>query len=207
MRVRWITAWLIVLGTLSLVGCVTADPGPSPIPSSVAKSITPTPTPSPSKRIVTVPTDCRTLVSEKTSAATFGDTPLNDPSAISEGDAGVIKPTAPPPGATALDVLRDAVELRCLWKDPRTDISGLQVTMATIDAVTTGRYFDTLPADGYTCAPLYGGRQCQLVKQNEEYPVVEGHTEFLRDSIYVRVDQYNLPTKGLLGEIVARMWN
>jgi hypothetical protein len=138
--------------------------------------------------------------------AIFGDTPLNDPAVVGSEGAGKVEPTAAPAGATAQEVLSSATQLRCIWRDPNADITYLEATVATVDTAIAATYLDGLPAGGYTCTEANGGRQCQLIKPNEQYPVDEGHTEFVRDAVYISVNQANFPTKNLLGAIVATLW-
>lgn len=204
MPIRRITVVAIAVAALSLLGCASTSP-PSSSGSSGSSASPPAPPPSASARTVSIPTDCHQIVSPSLYSATFGDTPLNDP-AFSQSGNGAITPTQPAAGAPAEDVLQAATSLDCLWADPQADITQFGLTMGKVDPVLAGTFLDTLPATGYKCDSLYGGRQCQLIKRNEQYPVDEGYTVFLRDNIFIRVVQVNVPTVGFLGKVVETLW-
>lgn len=194
----------LVVAVLALTGCVPSDPTPTPS-TTPAPSASESPTASAAPTIA-LPAECADLVSEETYAAVFASTPLNDPGFLGETPAGAIEPTEPPAGATAEQILASAARLYCVWRDPNADITGLVAAVAIVDVVVAEQQLQLLSERDYTCADAFGGRRCQLVRQNELYPVEEGHTVFLRDDVYITVDQYNYPTNGLLEEIVTRLW-
>jgi hypothetical protein len=171
-------------------------------PGTAAPSTTPAPQAAP----VNIPNDCRQLVDPQTYAATFGGTPLNDPNVIGPVAAGAVEPSAPPAGATTKAILSSATQLRCIWRDPGADVTYLEATVATVDAVVAAQYLDELPASGYTCTMANGGQQCQRVQPDPQYPVDVGDTSYLRDNVYIYVGQANFPTHNLIGSIVATLW-
>lgn len=196
----------LVLVVMALTGCVPSDPTPTPSSGPVPGADA-SPSPSGSAApAVTLPTECADLVSEETYAAVFASTPLNDPGFLGETPAGAIEPTQPPAGATAEQILASAARLYCVWRDPNADITGLVAAVAVVDMVVAEQQLQLLSERGYTCGDVFGGRRCQLVRQNELYPVEEGRTVFLRDDVYITVEQNNFPTDGLLEEIVTLLW-
>ena len=205
MRLR--PALIALAIALSIAGCAAAQPAetqstsPSPT-TSAAPSSAPAPAPAP----VAVPTDCLTIVDSGVYAATFVDMPLNDPTIAAYYPLGVLIPSEPAAGATVEEAIDSSVELRCLWRDPNADITFLQVEIGTVDPTLGSGYLDGLPAVGYDCEETLDGRRCQIVGTNDMYPVEEGTTVFLRDDVFISVEQANVPTSGLLDAIVARIW-
>jgi hypothetical protein len=209
MTIRRIAVVALALGALALSGCTSPVPlpGGSPSASSPASSMpTPPVSAAPQAPAVAIPKDCRKLVNPQTYSATFGATPLNDPTVIDPTDAGAVQPSTPPAGATAAQILKSAVQLHCVWRDPAADITYLEATVATVDAAVAKQYLDSLPASGYTCKDANGGRQCQRVQPDPQYPVDDANTSYLRDSVYIFVGQANFPTNNLMGSIVATIW-
>ena len=202
----------VALGALLLTGCTAPSPTPSGSPSASASASAGGSSPSPSTSAsaaadaVAIPKDCEAIVSPAVHAKTFGSTPLNDPTVVDAEFAGAVAPVTPPAGAAADEVLASAAQLRCVWKDPRADITNLQASIGTVDpAVATG-YLASLATQGYTCGVKYGGQQCQRISQNEQYPVQDGHTYFLRGTTWITVLQSNFATNGLMGQIVSTLW-
>jgi len=202
----------VALAALLLTGCTTPSPTPSGSPSASASSSAGSPSPSPGASTptaadaVAIPKDCTAIVSPAVYAKTFGTTPLNDPAVVDAEFAGAVTPVTPPAGAAADEVLASAAQLRCVWKDPGADITNLQASIGTVDpAVATG-YLTSLAAQGFTCGAKYGGQQCQRISQNEQYPVQDGRTYFLRGTTWIAVLQSNFATTGLMGQIVGTLW-
>jgi len=202
----------VALAALLLTGCMSPSPAPSGSPSASASASAGGSSPSPSASAsaaadaVAIPKDCKAIVSPAVYAKTFGETPLNDPAVVDAEFAGAIAPVTPPAGAAADEVLASAAQLRCVWKDPRADITNLQASIGTVDpAVATG-YLTSLAAQGFTCGAKYGGQQCQRISQNEQYPVQDGRTYFLRGTTWITVLQSNFATNGLMGQIVGTLW-
>ncbi len=203
-RFRVLAAAALTVGVTVLVGCTPVEQTPDPSPST-----SPSAAPSPSASAVpavAIPTDCRELVSTETYATLFEGTPLNDPGFLGETPAGAIEPTEPPAGATPEQILASAARLYCVWRDPNADITGLVAAIAEVEVAVAEEQLQILADRDYTCDEAFEGRRCQLVRQNDIYPVEEGHTVFLRDEVYITVDQFNFPTSGLLEEMVTRLW-
>ncbi|CAN5517790.1 hypothetical protein BH10ACT4_BH10ACT4_10250 [soil metagenome] len=199
-----LTLVALVIGALALGGCTGGTtPSPAaPSPSAAESS----PSASATTRSIALAKDCPSIVKQERYAATFGDTPLNDPGVVDAADAGAVEPTPSPAGATASEMLANAVELHCVWRDPGADITYLEVSMAHVDpAVATG-YLTELAGKGYSCTDTLGGRSCGLVKPNEQYPVDEGYTSFLRDDVFISIADANFPSPRLLADMVAILW-
>ena len=193
-----------------------ASPAASSSPSATTPETTPTeaaPTdaattePPAATTPVTIPTDCTQIVDSAAYTTNFGDIPLNPVEfGFSGTNSGVKTPTAAGEGATAIEVIGAANELACYWRDPRSDVSGIGVNMGHLDPSVTGPLMDGFAADGYGCSTADGGRLCQLVTADPQYPVDRTVTYFVRDDVVVTVDQTNVPTDDLIGSIVARLW-
>jgi len=230
-RVRQSAAVLVSL--LVLTGCATGGSGaptPTPTPSSSSASAgwssaspgestggsaSPSRSPSPDAAASTpvIPESCETVVDPQTYASTFEGTPLNSPGVVGQEGGeyfiptGRVDPVAPAEGATPGQVVANQTQLRCIWRDPRADISGLTVEIATVDPAIAALYLASLPADGFECTSVEGGERCQRVRQDEQYPVGVGDTVFLRDSVVITVWQANFPTDNLLGSLVSTVWS
>lgn len=211
---------------LVLAGCAGADadpaatagPTPSSSPTTAAPSATPSPTGAPTgdptaaptgpeTGPVALPVDCTDIVDRATYSATFGDIPLNPVEFGGSGtSSGVVTPTTPPAGASARDVVGAANELSCLWRDPRADVSGISVAMGHLSPAPGTAALDGFASQGYTCSTVHGGRSCQLVTPDPQYPVERTQTYWLRDDVVVTVDQTNVPTNDLIGSIATRLW-
>ncbi|MEO7123678.1 MAG: hypothetical protein ABI400_11295 [Lacisediminihabitans sp.] len=178
-----------------------ATPGAAPAPTTSA-----TPSAAPQKAAFTIPSDCHNLVNAATYSAVFAGTPLNDPRVVNPGEAGPLQPKTAPSGVTPEVVLASATQLRCVWRDPGADVTYLEATVATVDPAVASTYLDALAAQGYTCKQANGGRQCQLVAPNTQYPVDDAHTVLLRDTVYIYVGQSNFKTTNLMGSIATTIW-
>ena len=156
---------------------------------------------------VTIPTDCTQIVDEAAYTKNFGDIPLNPVEFGYSGTAsGAKTPSDAGDGASAIETIRAANELSCYWRDPRSDVSGIGVDMARLDPSITGPLLEGFAAEGYDCTTTDGGRLCQLVTPDPQYPVDRTQTYFVRDDIVVTVDQTNVPTDDLIGSIATRLW-
>jgi hypothetical protein len=192
---------LVALSSLALSGCTGATTLTS---NTSAPSVSPSP--SPAAREIALPAECASIIEPERYSATFGDTPLNDPGVIDAADAGTVEPTPSPAGATASEVLSNAVQLHCVWRDPGADITYLELTMAHVDSAVATGYLTELSGKGYSCTDTLGGRSCGLVKPNELYPVDESYTSFLRDGVYLSIAEANFPAPNLLADLVAAVW-
>ncbi|QNE45630.1 hypothetical protein F1C58_00950 [Glaciihabitans sp. INWT7] len=196
---------VLMLGAAALSGCTGGSP-PPPAPSvSTVPSATPSPSTTPGV-VVDFPRKCASIIPDAAYTATFGDTPLNDPGVVDAEDADTVTPTPSPPGSPAGTVLANAVELHCVWRDPGADITYLEVTMAHTDRMLALGYLAELAGKNYSCTDTLGGRSCTLVKPNEQYPVDEGYTSFVRDNVYVSISEANFASPKLLSDLVAVLW-
>lgn len=191
----WAAASALALAGV-LGGCV-AEPGSAPDanPSSTARPSasavqTPRPsaTPSPTATIVPLPTDCRAILSPAV-LTELGATPLNDP--VNGASVGV-----QPDGS-----------LVCLWRDPRTDTTGL---MTTISYMSRGPVLEMLnqlaDAEGFTCYTPDDGTRCEKTWPNETYPVIDGRTLFWREDILIDTRFSNLAPTGYTASIVESLF-
>ncbi|GAB2977753.1 hypothetical protein GCM10027282_15770 [Frigoribacterium salinisoli] len=222
------TTTAVLAAALLLTGCQGGAAQPSPEPT-VTETATVTPPPTPSATpdegadgdgdggddgatatptttptTVSIPTGCTDLVSADRYEATFGDTPLN-PEGFG-GGFGQRTPTAPPAGADGWAVTQSVAELRCLWRDPRADITGIGIDLGRVTPEQGDAVLAYAAGRGFDCGELHGGTSCQLVTRDQQYPVDRGQTFFVRDGVLVHVDQSNFPTDDLLGAIVTRIW-
>ena len=179
-----------------------ASTSSSPSPSDTATTESPA-----AATPVTIPTDCTQIVDEAAYTKNFGDIPLNPVEFGYSGTAsGAKTPSDAGDGASAIETIRAANELSCYWRDPRSDVSGIGVDMARLDPSITGPLLEGFAAEGYDCITTDGGRLCQLVTPDPQYPVDRTQTYFVRDDIVVTVDQTNVPTDDLIGSIATRLW-
>ena len=179
-----------------------ASTSSSPSPSDTATTESPA-----AATPVTIPTDCTQIVDEAAYTKNFGDIPLNPVEFGYSGTAsGAKTPSDAGDGASAVETIRAANELSCYWRDPRSDVSGIGVDMARLDPSITGPLLEGFAAEGYDCTTTDGGRLCQLVTPDPQYPVDRTQTYFVRDDIVVTVDQTNVPTDDLIGSIATRLW-
>ncbi|KQO84182.1 hypothetical protein ASF17_01145 [Frigoribacterium sp. Leaf263] len=220
------------LGVVLLAGCgampgATGSSAPSTSPAASTSptavgSASPTPVPMPTATDVAVPpsipTDCTDVVDRAAYEATMGDAPLNDPQQYGERPMGRVTPTAPPADADLRAVVDAAGVLRCGWRDPRADITGLGVDVALVDEATAEAYPGWLAGrrepvtesylDGvaYDCSEAYEGTLCQYTTTHEMYGVEMADTVLVRDDVVITVSQANKPTDDLMGSIVSRIW-
>jgi hypothetical protein len=171
---------------------------PSSAPITGAPTPKPTPTPTPPSTAATIPSDCRALVSAADYDRFFGDTPLTQ---------------ADPPSGT--DRVPDAQDpegveskVSCTWRDPRADISGIEVRAGTATEAVIRQEIDEFPAHdgGGTCTERDGGTFCQSVGIVEPYGAEKAYTYFARGDTWITIEQTNVPTDGLLSALVATIW-
>ena len=209
------------VGVLMLAGCGQSPATPSPTgsapdptgsapsdsgpPASMSPPTSASPSGPPTAPAV-IPTDCTTLIAENDYFYFFGDTPLNDPAFSGSEPLGRREPSPPPAGATADEVLDGAVQLMCIWAYPEADITSLQATVATVDHDIAERRMRELEDDGSTCYDKLLGRVCDLTRLNDTYRVYEQQISFLRDNVFITVDQANMNTVGLLESMVDSLW-
>ena len=222
-RATWTatTTGALVALTLTLTGCGTgADGSPDETPTATdvasTASATPAPSPSATPAVASIPTDCTDIVDPATYAATMGETPLNDPDFFT-GPTGQLQPSPAPAGADPYETVVAATQLTCGWRDPRSDVTGLFVDVATVDDAAAASYLDWLAdptvdterrgADVvYDCSERLGGTVCQYTTKDQQYDTDFAETVLVRDGVVVTVRQSNYPTDDLLGAIVDRVW-
>ena len=190
LRIRTAAA-LLIAGAALLTGCSAAETPPSqsasPTASEESTSSAPTPAPTPTTTAMTLPQDCRKILSDDVLAELDG-VPLNDPAF---GESGLL-----PDGS-----------LRCIWGDPGADTTGLTTT---IEPMRRGPALDMLNAlvadEGFTCYTPDGGTRCEKTWQNETYPVTDGRTLFWRDGLLIDTHYSNLAPSGYTSAIIAAIW-
>lgn len=191
-------AVLLLAGTLA--GCAgTPDDAPSRMPSPSASSAgdtappasetpSPLPSPVPTSEAVTIPDDCRAILSDDVLAQLEG-IPLNDP------DVG--------PSGTQADG-----SLLCVWRDPRADTTALVTKILHLDRATALDRLNALAdKEGYTCFTPDGGTRCEKTWKNGTYPVMDGRTLFWRDGVLIDTSFSNLAPTGYTSSIVAHLFD
>ena len=220
------TALLVSLAAAACTGGSAPDaddPTTAPSPTATEAAMTsatpePSSTPAPAPVPASIPTDCTDVVDAATYASTLASTPLNDPATVGERPSGQLQPTTAPAGSDAGAVVVAATQLDCLWRDPRADITGLNLAISSVDAATQEAYqawvldrANQAPVArdagaSYTCEPGYDGTLCQMSFQDPLYGVEIAETALLRDGVVVQVGQANFPTDDLMGALVTRIW-
>lgn len=155
--------------------------------------------------VVTLPKDCRTIIGTA-SSSDFAKAPLNDPSQTNVPESGVVAPTQPKAGASTEDVVAAAMELSCLWRHPEADATGLLLVAGHVNATLASSLLAELAGKGYKCTTPHGGKQCQSITRDSQYPIDDADTVFARDGIVIRVQQSNVVTHDLIGSVVATIW-
>ncbi|WP_181432788.1 hypothetical protein [Curtobacterium sp. MCPF17_001] len=168
-----------------------STPASAPVQETPDPVPTPTPTPTPVARAGTLPTDCRALVPASEYDRLFGSTPLQNPAGSEAGSDGDHQPT---------------VDLSCIWRDPRADVSGLSVDLGSDTAETIADYESLLVRTGYTCSDSGAGRLCRMTRADEVYPVDTTFTFYSEGSTWLLIRQTNFPTNGLLPAIQQEVW-
>lgn len=128
---------------------------------------------------------------------TFATAPLNDPAVVGdpvEFPKSVFDPVLQP----------DGKRLYCVWRDPRADITNVAIEVDVIDSSKGSSVLQGL--DGYTCAHDAEGHRCQEVTTDPQYGVPVGSTYFTRGDIGIHISQANVPTSGLLDDVMAHVF-
>lgn len=209
---------LAVTSTL-LSGCTgNTTPGPSPSAStsrtpsaSSSASTTPSPststTPRPTSTITqvpgvdydggTVPDTCGELLTTSKWEDSFLRAPLNDPAVV--GDPIEI------PKSVFTPVLQpDGKRLYCVWRDPRADVTNVSIAVQVVDS---SKAFSVLQGlQGFQCEHLAEGYRCQRITTDNQYGVEMGVTYFTRGDIAIHIGQANVPTSGLLDDVMAHVF-
>ena len=182
---------------------------PTASPEAGAAETTP---PAPEPAAHAIPTDCASLIASTPFAATFGSWPLNDPSVVGSPGGpyytptGSIAPTPAPSGATLLESMLSATELRCVWRDPQADITNLSVEIGEVDPAISAAYLQSLPAEGFSCTQDGSAETCEKFETESKYNVEVGQTVLVRDGVFIRVNQANVSTPQLMDTLVTDVW-
>lgn len=167
-----------------------SDPSGGTTASSLSAPTTPATT---SSAVAAIPTKCKSLMSATTYKKDgFAKTPLTQPSA--------------PKTQLSAAVKSGGASIFCLWRDPRADISGISIQVVTVDPSKALAQLKKLPAKGFTCKKASDAYTCQKIGRDSQYPVETGDTYYTRGDIGIRIQQANVPTSGLLKEVVARVF-
>ncbi|KJC65492.1 hypothetical protein [Agreia bicolorata] len=211
----------VTLLAVVLTGCAGAPSGGQPTttspsaatPSTSSEPAVPETTPpAPEPAAYTIPTDCASLIASTPFTSTFGSWPLNDPGVVgTPGEpyytqTGSISPTPAPSGATLLESMLSATELRCIWRDPQADITNLSVEVGEVDPAISAAYMQSLPADGFSCTAEGSAETCTKFSTDSKYNVEVGNTLLVRDGVFIRVSQANISTPDLLDTLVSDVW-
>ncbi|WP_286344752.1 hypothetical protein [Frondihabitans sucicola] len=188
---------IAVAAVILIAGCTaTTTPPPTkttsradPAPSATA----PTGDAS-SPATVMFPTDCKALIAGLASATSFATTPLESP------------PRPAPTSALTPAIVKSGKSLLCIWRDPRADISGISIEFETVAPAAAATGLRALPAKGFTCAGVLSGQRCQKISTEPEHGTQVGDTYFVRGATGIRIQQTNVPTKGLLEDVVGRVF-
>lgn len=143
----------------------------------------------------TVPETCEDLVTPGAFEYT-DEAALNDPAVV--GDLEVPR--------TALTPARQSSgqRLYCVWRDPEVDVTNLTIQ---VENVVPARATEALRGlSGFDCSSVDDGLRCQKVTQDPQYPVTDGDTYFTRGDIGIRIAQSNVPTEGLLEDVVGNVF-
>ncbi|WP_336699009.1 hypothetical protein [Curtobacterium sp. USHLN213] len=177
------------------------EPSPSattPTSAPITQRPTPRPTPTPVNTTATIPTDCRALVPASDYDRLFGGTPLVQ-----------IKPSLPDTPEEYRDLERetgDDISLRCTWRDPQADVTGLGIMAGESTPEAISENLAVIRGEGGTCSERDHGTFCQTVSNVEPYDVDRAYTYYTRGTAWVVIDQTNFPTDNLLGAIVGEIW-
>ncbi|GAA1237014.1 hypothetical protein JOF42_001357 [Microbacterium phyllosphaerae] len=164
---------------------------PSPSVTSTADATaepSPSPSPTPTTAPITLPTDCRAILSDDVLAQLDG-VPLND---AAFGPSGV----------------GDDGSLTCIWADPAADTTRLVTTISLMNRGPALDMLNALVADeGFTCFTPDDGTRCEKTWQNTEYPVTDGRTLFWRDDVLIDSQYSNLAPEGYTSSIIAHLFD
>lgn len=183
----------------------TSAPTRTPTAGSTPDAATGSATPRPTSTITrvpgvdhdggTVPSTCEGLLTA--GRWQFATAPLNDPAVVGS-------PVEVP--KSVFDPVRqsDGKQLYCVWRDPRADITNVAIEVQVVDS---SKAFGVLQGlRGFDCAREAEGYRCQKVSKDEQYGVQLGTTYFTRGDIGIVINQANVPTTGLLDDVMAHLF-
>ncbi|PCN47780.1 hypothetical protein Csp2054_10435 [Curtobacterium sp. 'Ferrero'] len=145
-----------------------------------------------------LPDTCTGLITAGRWDDSFAAMPLNDPTVV--GD-----PVEVPKDALTPVLQPDGTSLYCVWRDPRADITFLSIRVAVVDSTKTYAHLQSA-LDGYDCAHDGYGYRCQRISQDSQYPVTDGDTYSTRGDVGIHIQQANIPTSGLLDDVIAHVF-
>ncbi|WP_243229963.1 hypothetical protein [Microbacterium sp. CIAB417] len=184
-----------LLLTALLVGCTSSAPSTgeeSPAPSGTSApapgpTYTATPGPVRTPSTITMPTDCRAILSDST-LDLLSDHPLNDKAFAPNG-------------------VQEDGTLICTWADPRADTTRLVTWISVVPREPAFEMLNELIEDeGFTCYEPDAGTRCEKTWENEEYPVTDGRTLYWRDDVLIDTRYSNLAPPGYTADIVAHLF-
>ncbi|WP_460797080.1 hypothetical protein [Microbacterium sp. GXF0217] len=183
-----------VLLTVALVGCspTAESDGSGPEASdSASPSTNPsestTPGPVRTPPTITMPTDCRAILSESL-LDLLADVPLNDKAFAPTG-------------------VQDDGSLICVWGDPKADTTGLTTTISVVPREEAMADLNELADDdGFSCYQPDAGVRCEKTWENEDYPVTDGRTLYWRDDVLIDTQYSNLAPPGYTSDIVLHLF-
>jgi hypothetical protein len=184
----------LLLSAAAFAGCAPEPTGagattPPSTPSATAtpeESASPTPLPGATQQTVTMPTDCRAILSAAVLAQLEG-IPLNDPAF---GPSGV-----------------QGDSLLCIWGDPAADTTNLRTKIERMDQNEAFTMLNALADDEeFTCYKPDEGTRCEKQWPNETYPVTDGATYYWRDGVLISTQYSNLAPSGYTAAIVASVF-
>ena len=187
-----LAAVLTVAAALVLSACA-PDQGPDPAataPSPIESRTpdgTPIPTLTPTVAPVSIPTDCRAILTADVQAQ-LGSVPLNDPAL---GPSGV-----QPDGS-----------LVCIWRDPSADTTGLVTHISRVDrGPALDMLNDLVNTQGFSCYTPDEGTRCEKTWINDTYAVNDGRTLFWRNDVLIDTQYSNLAPTGYTASIIAAIF-
>lgn len=176
----------------------TPRPGATPSgPATPRPTSTTTPVPGVDDDTGTVPSSCDALLTTSRWQDSFLRTPLNDPAVVGDPitlPKSVFDPVRQP----------DGTRLYCAWRDPRADVTNVVIDVTVVDPSRASSVLNGL--DGFRCEPLAEGRRCQRITTDPQYGVEVGTTSFTRGDIGIEISQANVPTSGLLDDVIAHVF-
>lgn len=183
-----------LLLTVLLAGCSPAGPstGEDPAPEDTTaseESAGPSATPGPIRTppTITMPTDCRAILSDPI-LDLLADIPLNDKAFAPTG-------------------VQDDGSLICAWGDPKADTTGLVTTISVVPREEAmADLNDLADEDGFTCYQPDAGVRCEKTWENEDYPVTDGRTLYWRDDVLIDTKYSNLAPPGYTADIVLHLF-
>lgn len=193
---------LVLVGALTLVGCVaapeptatsTGDPAPDITTPGASASPSATPTVEASADI-SIPVRCEDIYSSAMLATLEAENPpLNDPGVTMDSTELV----------EGLEVLAEGPQtLRCSWGLPSS--YGLATNVTILTEAQRQKVLDSLPERGFACEDLSDGTVCRTQQSDGENSFGESH--YFRGNGWVSTRWINFGPQGYTEDIVATLW-